>query len=304
MQKIFSIILLSVFCLSGKMLSAQELNAEVQVLSPKVRLTSKQIFQTLETAVREFLNNRKWTEETYSIDERIECQFVLTIDDYIQPDGFSGTLQIVYSRPVFMSNYDSPMFIHKDTKLQFTYLENSRLDFNMNSNLSNLTSILAYYAYVIIGLDHDSYSPLGGSPFYQQAQRIVGNAQGGAYGGWNSFDGNANRFWLTDNLTSPAFDNFRMGLYQYHRQGLDQMHEPSQQKAAKEAIKNALLGLEEVQKKRRNSMVMRIFFDSKSQEIIQLFSGGPALQDLVALKEILIELDANNASKYEAMGRG
>ncbi len=273
----------------------------MQVISSNIQATNRQIYTTLETAVREFLNNRKWTNESYTPDERISCQFILNLTGR-NGDQFSGDLQVLYSRPIYKSGYNSPVLVIRDNSFAFQYLEFDRLDFAINTNLSNLTSILAYYAYTVIGLDHDTYELRGGSPYYEKAQTIVGNAQGGAYSGWSSFDDNRNRFWLMDNLTSPAFDNYRAMLYQYHRLGLDLMYEPSRQKTAKEIIKSALLGLEEVNKQRRNSYLMQVFFDTKSQEIQNIFNGGEPT-DLVKLKELLIELDATNASKYEKMGR-
>ncbi len=301
MLKKFYTILFITLAFSSQHVKAQELNAQVQVISSNIQATNRQIYTTLETAVREFLNNRKWTNESYTPDERISCQFILNLTGR-NGDQFSGDLQVLYSRPIYKSGYNSPVLVIRDNSFAFQYLEFDRLDFAINTNLSNLTSILAYYAYTVIGLDHDTYELRGGSPYYEKAQTIVGNAQGGAYSGWSSFDDNRNRFWLMDNLTSPAFDNYRAMLYQYHRLGLDLMYEPSRQKTAKEIIKSALLGLEEVNKQRRNSYLMQVFFDTKSQEIQNIFNGGEPT-DLVKLKELLIELDATNASKYEKMGR-
>lgn len=295
------ITLLIGLCLTLPRLSAQELNAQVQVISQKIQATNRQKFTTLETAIRDFLNTRKWTTETYSPEERISCQFIINLDK-VSNDKYSGDIQVLYSRPIFKSGYNSPVFVHRDPKFEFTYLEFDRLDFSPNTNLSNLTSILAYYAYIIIGLDHDTYSIKGGDPFYESAQKIVSNAQGGSYGGWSSFDGNKNRFWLVDNLSSPAFDNYRLALYQYHRLGLDLMHEPNQQLAAKTVIKNAVVGLKKVNDQRRNSMVLQIFFDAKGQEIINIFNDGPPLK-IADLKEVLAELDGANASKYQAIGK-
>lgn len=299
--KIYSFLFVTICCLSGGKIAAQELNAQVQVITSSIQATNKQVFTTLETSMREFLNNRKWTDEKYAPEERIRCQFILNVTDY-SPGKFKGDLQVLYSRPIYRSGYDSPVLVHRDNQVSFEYLEYDRLDFALNANLSNLTSLLAYYTYIIIGLDHDTYAPLGGSPYYQNAQTIVGNAQGGRFAGWSSFDGNRNRFWLLDNLTSPAFEPFRISLYNYHRKGLDIMYDPSKQKRAKETIKSALIALEEVNNKRRNSMVMQIFFDAKNQEIVNIFSGGEPIP-LAELKESLLELDANNASKYEPMGK-
>ena len=301
MQKIFYSILLITSCLYSKQAASQELSAQVEVISEKIQATNRQRFTTMETSIREFLNNRRWTNETYAPEERINCQFIITLNSE-NNDSYEGSLQVLYSRPVYKSGYNSPVLVIMDNKFKFQYLEFDRLDFSMATNLSNLTSVLAYYAYIIIGLDHDTYSIKGGSPFFENAQTIVNNAQGSAYPGWSSFEGNNNRFWLVDNLTSPVFDDFRIGLYQYHRLGLDLMYEPSQHAAAKNVIKNALINLAAVNDKRRNSMLMQIFFDAKSQEIINIFSDGEPIK-LADLKEVLIELDATNASKYQKMGK-
>lgn len=288
-------------CLISSKTLAQELNAQVEIISEKIQATNRQRFTTMETAIRDFLNTRRWTNETYAPEERISCQFILTLNSESN-DNYDGNLQVIYSRPVYKSGYNSPVLVLRDDKFKFQYLQFDRLDFSINTNLSNLTSILAYYVYVIIGLDHDTYSIKGGDPFFENAQTIVNNAQGSAYPGWSSFEGNNNRFWLVDNLTSPVFDDFRIGLYQYHRLGLDLMHEPKQQVAAKNVIKNALVNLKAVNDKRRNSMLMQTFFDAKSQEIINIFSDGEPI-NLADLKEVLIELDATNASKYQKMGK-
>lgn len=301
MHRIFYSTLLITLCLLSYSGFSQELNAQVEVISEKIQATNRQRFTTLETSMREFLNNRRWTNETYSPDERISCQFIVTINKE-NNDKYEGTLQVLYSRPIYKSGYNSPILVHRDDKFSFQYLEFDRLDFSMTTNISNLTSVLAYYAYIIIGLDHDTYAIKGGDPFFEDAQTIVNNAQGGAYAGWSSFEGNNNRFWLVDNLTSPVFDDFRLGLYQYHRLGLDLMYEPRQQAAAKNVIKNSLIKLEAVNEKRRNSMLMQIFFDAKSQEIINIFSDGEPM-DLADLKEVLVELDPTNSSKYQKMGK-
>lgn len=301
MQKIyFALLLLTGLWLSPEA-SAQELNAQVQVLTPSIQATNKQIYQTLETAISEFINNRKWTEENYSQEERINCQFVITIKDRAN-NNFSGELQVSYSRPVYMSDYSSPVFVHRDLDFDFEYVEFDRLDFTLNTDISNLTSVIAYYVYIIIGMDHDTFSPKGGDPFFNNAQTIVGNCQGNNYTGWSSFDNNKNRFILVDNLVSPAFDNLRLAMYNYHRLGLDQMYEPSKQKEAKETIKQSLMSLKSVNDQRRNSFLMQLFFDAKSQEIVNIFSGGDPIP-LADLKEVLAELDASNSGKYQQLGK-
>ena len=301
-MKYWNILFLSLlFSFSFKTLNAQELNARVQVISDNIQKTNKQVFTTMETAIREFLNNRKWTNENYSVEERIRCQFVVTIKS-INNDIYSGTLQIQYSRPVYNSGYSSQVFIYSDNDFQFQYLQFDRLDYADNASLSNLTSVLAFYVYTIIGLDHDTYKLNSGKEYFGKAQNVLATNSNSNYPGWKNNESRKNRFWLIDNLISPAFDNYHSCLYNYHRLGMDQMYDPNKQKNAKEIIKQSLLSLKKVNDMRRNSFVMELFFDAKSQEIINIFSGGTPMQ-LADLKELLINLDANNASKYEAIGR-
>lgn len=289
---LFSIILIS------QQLNAQELNARVQVLTPNIQATNKQLYTTMETAVREFLNNRKWTDESYALEERIDCQFVITINDRSN-NRYSGHLQVFYSRPIYNSDYSSPILVHRDNDFSFEYLEFDRLDFAPNTFISNLTSVLAFYAYIIIGLDHDSYAPMSGTDYYNQAQSIVGNAQSSNNAGWDSFGGsNKNRYWLVDNLISPAFNNYRTCLYTYHRQGLDLMSKPGQIRTAKMNIKEALKSLKKVNDQRRNSFLLQLWFDAKQQEIVKIFSKGAQIPT-ADLKEVLLELDPNNASEYQ-----
>ncbi len=292
-------LIISTLALSTKS-QAQELNANVQVIADNIQRTNKEVFTTLQTSIREFLNNRKWTQDNYSNIERIKCNYIINITEQSGTDLYSGTIQVQYARPIYRSAYESPVFVYQDKNFQFQYLEFDRLDFTDNTYLNNLTSVLAYYAYIVIGHDMDSYALKGGDEMFKKAQNIVNNAQSSGNTGWQA-TGNRNRYWLTDNLLSPAFNNYRSCIYQYHRLGLDLMYEPAQQKAAKEIVKNSLLGLNEVFKQRRNSMVMQLFFDSKSAEIISIFNGGEP-SDLTALKELLVKLDASNAEAYQKMG--
>lgn len=283
-------------------LYAQEMNAEVQVLAPKVQTSDRRVFTTLETSIREFVNNRRWTDEQYRPEERIQCQFVINIEN-MNNNRFGGSIQVFYSRPIFKSDYRSPVLVHQDASFDFEYIEYDRLDFAENTFISNLTSVLAFYVYIIIGLDHDTYALQSGTPYYELAQTVVGNAQNQGFGGWGSFDGNKNRFWLVDNLSSPAFDNFRSCLYLYHRQGLDLMHDAAKTRTAKINIKNALLSLKEVNDQRRNSFVLQLWFDAKMLEIVQIFKGGEPIPT-ADLLELLDELDPNNASNYREIGGG
>jgi len=171
-----------------------------------------------------------------------------------------------------------------------------------NQHLSNLTSIIAYYVYIMIGMDRDSFSPGAGNQYYLKAQAIVNNAQNDPQGiGWRSMDGNRNRFWIVDNLLNPGFENFSKCLYDYHRKGLDLMHDEQRQGEAKSNIVNALMGLEAVHKNRPNSYLMQLFMDAKSDEIMSIFGGGDQV-NVEQLKELMKKLDPKNSNKYDALG--
>jgi len=281
---------------------AQELLSTVQVLSPNVQNTSKQIFTTMETGLREFINTTQWTREKYTQDERIECTFVLNIVEQVSVGQFKATLQVQYSRPVFNSAYKSPILNVIDKSVNFTYLENDRLEFIENTHVSNLTSVIAFYAHVIIGMDHDSFENGSGEPYYVKAQNIVINAQNDPLGaGWQNTSGNTNRFWLADNLVSPAFKNLKDCYYIYHKEGLDQMYDADQQLQAKSNIAKAIANLRAVHQKRPNSYLMNVFFDAKSRELVSIFEDGPDV-DLTNMKTTLSLVDANNADLYRDLG--
>ncbi len=304
MQRKFWIILSAalVCSLTSKSVYSQELNAQVQVLTPQIQATNKQVFTTLENSIREFLNNTRWTDEVYENNEKIACSFVINVTKW-QVDQFEATLQVQYSRPIYRSGYASPVLVHMDNNFAFQYLEFDRLDFAKNTFISNLTSVLAFYAYVVIGLDHDTFAEKSGDPYYVEAQNIVSNAQNNGFSGWGSFENRKNRFWLLDNLQSPAFDDFKKALYLYHRKGLDLMYDINNHKSAKENIKAALMLLEPVNQRRPGAFLIQMFFDAKVNEIINIFGSGEPVP-LADLKELLIKLDANNSSKYEQMGAG
>lgn len=293
---LFASILLSFSSLS------QEIQATVQVQAPGVQITDKSVFENLATRLQEFINGRKWTEEQYEAEERIACSFVFTINAYDQQDGkFTGQLQVNYSRPIFNSSYQSPVLNWIDKDITFTYQEGTPIDFVRNQHLSNLTSILAFYTYMIIGLDHDTYAPNSGQDYYLIAQGIAATAQNdNAASGWRSFDSNRNRYWMVDNILNPAFSQVVNTLYTYHRLGLDKMYDTNAQEAAKMQVKNSLMALREVNQRRPGSFILQLFMEAKSDEIVNIFSGGPEIQtaDLV---EVLKTIDGPRSSDYDAI---
>ncbi|MFL1896487.1 DUF4835 family protein [Aquimarina sp. 2-A2] len=254
--------------------TAQEFNARVVVNAEQTGQPNLQVFKTLERSLIEFINTTKWTAVDYRNEERINCSFVININAY-NNDTFSATIQVQASRPVYGSNYNSTTFNSIDKQFTFSYVEFQPLNYNANSFQSNLISVTAFYLYTILGIDADTFELNGGTKYYQEAKNIVGNAQTSNSLGWNLQDGTQTRFKLNDDLLSGTFDGYRKALYTYHRQGLDVMHQ--ELKTGKLAIIESLAALEEMHDRRPNSYLMRIFFDSKADEISSILSGGPSV---------------------------
>ena len=298
-----SILLLILFFLQTQSFG-QELRATVKVLSPEVQATNKDIFNSLETTIQNFLNGYSFTEHTYSDEERIDCSFIITVNS-LAGNRFDANMQVQYSRPVFNSQYNSPVLKVLDKDVMFSFTENEPIDFQQNTYTTNLSSILAFYSYLIIGLDRTTFKANGGDAEFLVAQSIVTTAQssGGARG-WKSFDGNKNRFWIIDNLNNAAFEPVKECLYMYHRQGLDRMYLADSHKESLETIKGALELLQEPNSKRPNSYLMNLFFDAKNTEILSLFSQSSSLGvDIKGLQEMLENLDRTHASSYEKLGK-
>ncbi len=280
--------------------AAQELNCRVQVMSPQVQNTNKQVFQTLQQAIYEFMNNTRWTDQVYQMEERIECSIQINITDQIAADEFSGTISVQSARPVYGSSYNTTVLNWQDNNLWFRYLEFAPLDFNENTHLSNLTSVLAYYAYMIIALDMETFSEKGGEPYLLKAQKIVGNAQGDREAsGWQPFESNRNRYWLTELFFDQNFEPYRKALYLYHRRGLDQMVEDDA-----EARRNITLSLEEMHKVHRNrpnSFLMSVFFDAKAQEIQNIYSTD-LVEDKARVVQLLSDLAPGQSQLWDKLG--
>ena len=253
-------------------INAQELNAQVIVNSDLVNQTNQQIFKTLEQSLNEFINTQVWTNQELLNQEKITCSFVLNLSNY-NNDQFEATLQVQSQRPVFDSNYDTPIMNFLDRDIIFSYQEFQPLFFNKSSFESNLVSLLSFYAYVIIGLDSDTFVEKGGSIYYEQALQVLNLAQVTSRKGWKPSDGTRNRFWLIDNLRANTFREYREALYAYHRSGLDQM--TSAPLEGKEAIMKAIIQLETLFLRRPNAFLLQVFFDAKVEEIVNIFKERP-----------------------------
>ncbi|HVW12471.1 MAG TPA: DUF4835 family protein [Mucilaginibacter sp.] len=298
MRKLSLFILL--LCL-GVSASAQDLNAQVKVISGKIQTSNRHIFQSLETAMKDFLNGRKWAADVILPNERIDCSFVLNVTSWDGNSNFSGELQVQSSRPVYNSTYTTPMINVNDKDFDFIYAEGQTLDYSDQAFTSNLASVMAFYAYVIIGIDYDSFSRLGGTPYFQAAQAVVNNAQaGGSYKGWKAFDGNTNRYWLAENLNNKVYIPLRNFIYDYHRNGLDQMADNTSK--GRKVIDDLLPTLSQVDRTRLGAMLPLVFFTAKSDELVAIYSKADNRERTDAVN-ILTQADPSNGNKYQAIGK-
>lgn len=279
---------------------SQELNCNVQVVSQQIQGTNKQVFQTMQTAIYEFMNTRVWTNNVFKTDERIECNILINITDQPAADQFTGTMQIQSRRPVFGSSYNTVMLNYMDNNVQFNYVEFQPLDFNENTFTSSLPSILAFYAYYIIGMDYDSFSLYGGTEFFEKAEKIVDNAQNSSDKGWKAFDGksNKNRYWLIKNMMDKNYEPVREFTYRYHRLGLDVMQAKPNEGRAEIAEDLKLLQKVYRQKPDFYLYLLQVIFDSKSDELVNLFSQSFP-DEISRVTTILSEVDPADQRKYD-----
>lgn len=292
MRKVF---LIFVVLFTIGQIKAQELNCTISVNSDKIPGSNKQVFTTLENSLNEFINQNRWTTSNYKPQERIECNLTITLLEQ-KGNDFSGHIQIQSSRPVYNSSYLTPVFNFKDDDFSFKYTEFEPLQLSENQFESNLVSLISFYVYTILGFDADTFSFNGGTPFFVKAQDILVQAQQSGYNGWNQNDGNGTRFTLIDNLMSPTYSLFRKSMYEYHLKGLDGMSDDK--KKSKQIIAKSIEGLKSIFNERPNAFLLRVFMDSKSTEIVRVFSDGPMF-DTVKLKEDLLRISPINAAKWD-----
>lgn len=286
------------FFLGWQTLHAQELQCEVSVLTPGIQIADPAIFSTLETAMFEFINNRKWTDDSFEPDEKIQCTLILSITEELGNDRYRGNATIQSSRPVYNSDYQTLLFNFNDRDWEFQYVQFQPIEFQDNNFLNNLSALMAFYAYTVIGFDYDSFSDKGGNPYFLKAQNIVTLAQNTSEKGWKSFENLRNRFWLIENLLNPRFKNFRSAFYNYHLNGLDRMYE--NRDLATETITSTLQILNSINQQNPNSMIIQLFFNAKSEELLNIYTDVPKTQKANAIN-LLTRLDAANAEKYQNM---
>ncbi|WGD34795.1 DUF4835 family protein [Olleya sp. YS] len=288
-----NLLILFLFCLSVS-LQAQELNATVVVNAQQTGDENLQQFKTLEKQLKEFISSTKWTNKTVKPQERIDCNFVINISEY-SGNSYKATLQVQSSRPVFGASYTTPVYNVNDKDFTFDYVEFQQLIYNPTQYASNLISVLAFHIHMILGMDAESFEKEGGDDYFRQAQNIVNFSQQENYSGWKLEDGLQSRFALIDNLLSPTFKEFRSVMYNYHRRGLDIMSD--NQKDAKNEIAIALGYFKDMNRRRPNSYLLRVFFDAKAEEIEQIFSDGPSV-DIAELVDTLNKVAPMHSSKW------
>ncbi len=280
---------------------SQDLNARVQILAPQIPNANKRILDVLEVSIKDFLNGRRWTADALQPQERIDCNFVITITEW---DGssanFKAEAQIQSNRPVYNSNYNSTILNLNDEDFTFSYSEGQALDYSDQNYLTNLTSLLAFYAYIITGMDYDTFSKLGGTPYFQKAQTVLNNAQNAPNTGWKAHENLRNRFWLIENLTNKSYNPIRESMYEYHRDGLDVMVENPAK--GRKAIYSVLPQLQKIDKQKQGAILNQVFFTSKSDELINILSDAEPQEKLKAFN-ILSVVDPANALKYEILKR-
>ncbi|HZH69917.1 MAG TPA: DUF4835 family protein [Flavobacteriaceae bacterium] len=268
-----NLIVFFIFLVSVKGFS-QELRAQVVINAQQTAMADLQVFKTLERELTEFINETKWTNMVMKTQERIECNMVIIVNSY-NNDNFSASLQIQASRPVFGSSYSTTIYNFNDRQFDFTYREFQPLNFNPNVFSTNLISVIAFHVYTIIGLDASTFSPNGGDPYFEIAKQIVNTASSSNFAGWKATDGQLTRYQLNDALLSPVFSEFHTTMYEYHRKGLDLMHQDPKQ--GKSNVAAAVNMLKKVNDTRPNSFLLRTFFDAKAEEIEKIFSDGPSV---------------------------
>jgi hypothetical protein len=302
MKQYFKHFLLGILCIFTVNISvAQELNCQVSVLSPQIQASDKTIYETLQTSIREFLNNRSWTSDQFLNLERIECSMIITISERASVDDFKANIQIQSRRPIYKSSFNSPLFNHQDNDLTFKYIQDQVLEFDEANINSNLTAVLAYYAYLLIGLDYDSYSPEGGTPYYVKAQNIVNNAARLPDRGWKAFESSRNRYWITENLLNSSFSPLRNTLYTYHRLGLDRMTDNVLE--ARQSITEGIKELRRVFSDKPNSFLMQVFFNAKADEIVNIYSQAQD-DEKNQVVPVLSLVDPANSLKYQGILKG
>lgn len=298
----FRIIILSFFtllCFSSAFAQG-ELNATVKISTPQLQRTDRRVFDQMETSVKEFLNNTKWTQDVYEPEERIKCTFIITVSKDLDNNLFEAEIAVQAVRPAFGSTYESPLLSHLDKDFTFTYEQNQPIEFLPDGDNQNLAAVLGFYVYIILGLDYDSYALYGGDQHFLMAQQLVTNVQNSSTNrslGWRPADGgkNRNRYWIIENILNPRVRSYRAAMYTFYRKGLDMFTTNIDQ--GKTAIISALDEVEKVNNAYFNSMIVQMFANCKRDELVEMWKIGPRQQrDRVV--QIMSKIDPANGGRY------
>ena len=288
------------------MLAAQgELNATIKINTPQLQRNDRRVFDQLETSLREFLNNTKWTQDIYEPDERIKCNFILTISEELDNNVFQAELAVQAVRPVYGSTYESPLLSHLDKDITFSYEQNQPIEFLPDGDNQNLSDLFAFYVYVILGMDYDSYALYGGDPHLVMAQQIVTNVQNSntnRSGGWRPGDGgkNRNRYWIIENLLNPRVKPYRAAMYSYYRKGMDMFTTNLEQ--GKTAVLQSLEEVDKVNNAYFNSMITQMFANCKRDELVEMWKIGQRPQK-DRIVQIMSKIDPANGSRYREISQ-
>lgn len=294
-KEIQKLVLLLSLVIISLISQAQELNCIVTINATQVQTSDRGIFEDMKVAIEQFMNGRKWTNDPYKNHEKINCSLLITITKMPSIGSFSATVQVQSARPVFNSNYSTLLLNFADRDWEFEYIESLPLEFNDNTYTANLTSMLAFYAYIIIGMDYDSFGDLGGTPYFQRALMVVNNAQQASRPGWQQLGSNRNRYWLIENINNPQFQDIRKALYTYHRLGLDTFSKDPDQ--ARIAILNCLKDVKKARDINPNAIIIISFMDAKSKELANVFSEGN-IQVRREAYDVITSIDPTNNASY------
>jgi len=275
---------------------AQELNCRVSVNARQIQSTERKIFEEMETAFSQFMNNRKWTDDEFELEERINCNIIVTLESQPSIGNFTATVQVLSARPIYGSAYESVLLNFADRDWAFEYTQSQPLQYNDNTFISNITSLLAYYAYLIIGFDYDSFEKMGGDTYFNKAWQVVNSAQQSGYTGWDQFNSIRNRYWFAENIINAQLKPLRESIYEYHRLGMDVMIDKPDE--ARKAMLNTLKEIQKINKIKPRSILTISFMDAKSKEISNIFSDGN-LSERREAYAILQEIDPSRGKEYD-----
>lgn len=297
MKKIGSFLL---FLMIMTALPAQDFQCQLSVNSQQIAGSNRNKFNTLQQELYKFVNDRKWCQYTLKTNERIECAIQITLSE-MSGDTYTGTMTIQLQRPIFNTNYKSPVLNFQDKNVKFTYEEGAPLEYADNSNISQLTSLIAYYLNIFLALDFDTFSLNGGEPYYTLAQGIVNACQTATEPGWKSYEtGQRNRYWMTENLTNPTYSKLHEFLYKYHRLGLDVMSESVD--VGRASVLDAIRDLQKVNSQKSNIYIVQIFVQAKADEIVNIFKEATPVEKTEVVR-LMKQLDPSNSAKYNAINQ-